>query len=198
MGRLLAWKGFHLGIRAFAEARLPETEYWILGDGPERQRLERLARKVGVADRVRFWGRLPRETALIRLKECVALVHPSLHDSGGWFCLEAMGAARPVICLDLGGPGLQVTDETGIKIPAISPAQAVQDIAQAMIRLATDPETRIRFGKAGCRRVEQHYRWKTRGQYLSKLYAEVIARRHGSNAPAKDNRAFRRDAADAV
>src|SRR2546430_4418443 len=42
--------------------------------------------------------------------------HPSLHDSGGWVCLEAMAAGRPVICLDLGGPGYQVTEESGIKI----------------------------------------------------------------------------------
>ena len=34
-GRLLRWKGFHLGLRAFAEARLADAEYWIVGDGPE-------------------------------------------------------------------------------------------------------------------------------------------------------------------
>ena len=49
------------------------------------------------------------------------LIHPSLHDSGGWVCLEAMAAGRPVICLDLGGPGLQVTEKTGIKVKASTP-----------------------------------------------------------------------------
>ena len=113
-------KAFHLGLRAFAQfhRQLPESEYWIIGDGPERKGLERLARQLGVAESVRFWGWLPRPEALRLLAECDVLVHPTLHDSGGWVCLEAMVAARPVVCLDLGGPGVQVTDETGIKLPA--------------------------------------------------------------------------------
>jgi len=62
---------------------------------------------------------------LERLAECDVLAHPSLHDSGGWTCLEAMAAARPVVCLDLGGPGTQVTAATGIKLPAHNPDQVI-------------------------------------------------------------------------
>jgi len=69
-------------------------------------------------------------------------MHPSLHDSGGWVTLEAMAAGRPVICLDLGGPALQVSEATGIKIPAISPPQVVADLASALKQLAGDPSRR--------------------------------------------------------
>ena len=58
MGRLLHWKGFYLGVRAFAKAALPNAEYWILGEGPERERLEMLAVELGIAHQVKFWGRL--------------------------------------------------------------------------------------------------------------------------------------------
>lgn len=50
-----------------------------------------------------------------------------------------MAAGRPVICLDQGGPAMQVTEETGIKVPAPSPEQAVQELATALARLANDP-----------------------------------------------------------
>jgi len=100
LGRLLHWKGFHLGLQAFARfvRDVPESEYWLIGDGPERRNLEQLAQRLGVAERVRFWGALPREEALSKLAEVDVLVHPSLHDSGGWASVEAMAAGRPVIC----------------------------------------------------------------------------------------------------
>lgn len=176
MGRLLHWKGFHLGVRAFAQANLPDAEYWLLGEGPEQQRLQALAEKLGVADRVKFWGRLPRSRSLQMLSECHVLVHPSLHDSGGWVCLEAMAAGRPVICLNLGGPGVQVTEETGFRVPAGNPEQAVQDLATAMVCLAQDPERRIRMGQAGRGLVNRLHSWEMRGQQLAQLYQGLATR----------------------
>lgn len=176
MGRLLHWKGFHLGIRAFAEANLPDAEYWLCGEGPELQRLQALAKSLGVADRVKFWGRLPRSQSLQKLSECAALVHPSLHDSGGWVCLEAMAACRPVICLDLGGPGVQVTAETGFKVPAHTPEQAVEALAIAMQHLATDAELRLQMGTAARQRVEKFYTWDSLSRSLIQLYEDVQPR----------------------
>lgn len=175
-GRLVHWKGFHLSVRAFAEFhhRFPASEYWIIGDGPERKGLERLARQLGVAERVRFWGWLPRPEAFQRLAECDALIHPSLHESGGYVCVEAMAAGRPVVCLDLGGPALQVTDETGIKVPAISPGQAVDGLAQALSRLAADQALRVRLGTAGRQRVKDHFDWDEKGRFLAATYERVV------------------------
>ena len=174
MGRLLHWKGFHLGLRAFAQAAIPDAEYWVLGDGPERQRLEDLAAALGIADRVKFWNRLPRDEALQKLGSCTALVHPSLHDSGGWVCLEAMMAARPVLCLDLGGPAVQVTAETGFKVDAHDPERAAQGLAAAMVRLADDPELRLSMGRAGQIRVKEFYNWEVRGHQICQLYEGVV------------------------
>jgi glycosyltransferase involved in cell wall biosynthesis len=175
MGRLLHWKGFHLGLRAFAQAGLPGAEYWVLGSGPERDRLGALVEDLGIAHQVKFWPRLPRDEALQKLGVCTALVHPSLHDSGGWVCLEAMTAARPVICLNLGGPALQVNDETGIRVEAANPEEAVQGLVLAMVRLAKDPELRQSMGRAGQIRVKEFYNWESRGQQISQLYETVIS-----------------------
>ena len=98
------------------------------------------------------------------------LVHPSLHDSGGWVCLEAMAAGKPVICLDLGGPGEQVTRETGFKIPALDPDQAVKDMARAMAVLA-----RIqRCERAWDRLAKTEWHLSTRGSAKGSFSAASI------------------------
>jgi glycosyltransferase involved in cell wall biosynthesis len=177
IGGLLHLKGFELGLRAFArfQARFPATEYWIIGDGPERKRLEKLADNLGLGGKVRFWGTIPRAEVLEKLADCDVLVNPSLHDSGGWVCLEAMAAGRPVICLDLGGPALQVTEETGIKIPAISPSQAIADLSVAMEELARDPARRARLGQSGRERVSGLYNSEEKGKYLADLYDQAVS-----------------------
>ena len=173
VGRLLHWKGFHLGLRAFAQAKLPDAEYWVFGDGPEKKRLQCLADKLGIAQQVKFWNKLPREETLRKLGECTALVHPSLHDSGGWVCLEAMAAGRPVLCLDLGGPAVQVTEQTGFKVPAHTPEQAVRDLSEGMVSLAKDLDVRVRMGEAGRRRVSEMFDWEVKASHLAQLYEEI-------------------------
>ncbi len=173
MARLLGWKGLHLSLQAFAQANLPNAEYWILGEGPERERLQKLADELKIHHQVKFWGKLPRDEALCKLKDCLVLVHPSLHDSGGWVCLEAMVARRPVVCLNLGGPAIQITEETGFKIHAQTPEQTVSDLAKAMTVLAKDPNLRLRMGQAGHNRVREAFSWESKGRYFAQLYEEI-------------------------
>jgi glycosyltransferase involved in cell wall biosynthesis len=173
LGRLIHWKGFELGLNAFAQFRrqFPESDYWIVGDGPERGRLEQSARRLGVLKNLRFLGPMTRAQALEKLLECDVLVHPSLHDSGGWVCVEAMAAGRPVICLDLGGPAIQVTGETGIKVPAGTPAQVISDMARAMHQLAQDRVHRDLMGEAARKRVRECFSWDKKGEWIDRVYS---------------------------
>ena len=184
VGNLLHLKGFDLGIRAFGEfhRRFPSSEYWVIGDGPERRRLEDLARELRIDKSVTFLGRIERPQVLEKLAECDVLVHPSLHDSGGWVCLEAMAARRPVICLDLGGPGFQVTEETGFKIQAVSPAVGIRGLADAMLRLARDSTLRRRLGEAGHQRVVAHFDWDQKGTFMANTYEALKEGAPGESA----------------
>jgi glycosyltransferase involved in cell wall biosynthesis len=175
VGRLLHWKGFKFGLRAFGRfhARFPEAEYWLVGEGPERRTLERITREMGLEKAVTFLGQLPRNEALAKYLDCDVLLFPSFHESGGWVCLEAMAAGRPVICLDLGGPGLQVTDDTGIKVVAGTPEQVVADLSAALERLAADPIYRRHLGVGGRSRVKLDFSWERKGEQIAALYAQL-------------------------
>lgn len=175
IGRLLHWKGFHLGLQAFAQANLPEdTEYWIIGDGPERQHLQQLAATLQIDHQVKFWSQLSREETLNKLGECLALIHPSLHESGGLVCLEAMAAGCPVICLNIGGPAIHVTEETGFKISVQTPQQVIDDLAAAMVQISGDSDLWQRCSQAGQERAQTQFSWESKGLAQAQLYQELL------------------------
>jgi glycosyltransferase involved in cell wall biosynthesis len=103
-------------------------------------------------------------------------VHPSLHDSGGWVCLEAMAAGRPIICLDHGGPATQVTPETGVKVPVLTPEQVITDLAKAMEMLANDIEICEAMGQSGRERISAEFTWGHKADAINAYYKEICAR----------------------
>lgn len=174
IGRLLHWKGFHLGIAAFARANIPQAEYWIVGSGPESDRLQQLARELGVGDAVTLRGHLSRRETLQALGQATALVHPSLHESGGGVCLEAMAANAPVIALDLGGPAEHHAGGAGILVAANDPVQAVAELAAAMRRLADDPGFRQAIASRARQRLLDSYAWEKKALLYSEFYSEIL------------------------
>ena len=170
IGRLLAWKGFHLGIQAFAQADLPNSEYWVVGNGPELSRLRKLVQDYGIDDRVTFLGELDHAQTLAKLSQADVLVHPSLHDSGGFVCVEAMAHAKPVICLDTGGPPMQVSSQGGYLIPPESPSRVVTLMAEAMQQLSQRPVLRQQMGAVARERVQSNFA----PAYWEKFFAAAI------------------------
>ena len=176
IGRLLHWKGFHLGLQAFAKADIRNAEYWIIGQGPEKASLQRLALSLGIERHVRFLGSLPRMEAWEKLRESHVLIHPSLHDSGGLVCLEAMAAGRPVVCLATGGPATCVNDSNGFQIPITEPEPITDRMAQIMELLATNGVLRQRLGECARESVASQYSWEYRGRQLNAFYVEASRR----------------------
>ena len=182
-GRLLHWKGYGLALDAFARASagapdaLADATFSILGEGPEADRLAARAQSLGLGDRVRLHGHVPRAECLSIYGETDVFVHPSFHDSGGYATLEAMAARRPVVCLDLGGPGLQVTPATGVAVEATTPEQVVEDLARAFRRLAADPALRRAMGEEGRERVEDRFTWGALIADTLAIYDELLPAR---------------------
>jgi glycosyltransferase involved in cell wall biosynthesis len=171
VGRLEFWKGLHLVIEAMQTLRrdVPHAQLHIVGSGPAETYLRRLVASHRLERHVTFLGRIPRAEVLTRLANSHEFVHPSFHDSGGWATLEAAAVGLPIVCLDIGGPALQVTPQTGIKIPVHDPDRVVALIAQALTVLAVDPRHAGDLGAAGRTRVGEHFTWDRLGDRLAAM-----------------------------
>ncbi len=123
---------------------------------------------------MKFWGRLPTLAEVYaRLEQSDVLVHPALHEAFGNACLESLGAGRPVICLNRGGPALQVTPECGIEVEPGTVEETVERLAEAMLRLATDPALCQRMGKSARQRVAEHFSWEALAQQMNQIYEQA-------------------------
>jgi glycosyltransferase involved in cell wall biosynthesis len=142
VGRLLAWKGGHLALRALRHVTHPGTTLRVYGEGPDCGRLERVARRWGLADRVRFHDWIPRDTLLPEVARAGALVHPSLHDDAPLSVAEALSLGTPVVCLDHGGPAEVVRrwpDSPARLVPPAGPTATARRIAEAIDGFLADP-----------------------------------------------------------
>lgn len=171
-GSLLRIKGFSLAIRAFQQfaTQYPESQFCIIGSGPEEARLRRIARQSTVNDNLKFIQAMPRRQLLTEMANANVFLFPSLRDGGGTVVIEAMSLGKPVICLDAGGPGTHITDECGIKITPTTPQQATNDLAVALENLYLDRDLRIRLGGVARDRAEEFYHWDKLGDRLMKIY----------------------------
>jgi len=150
-GRLIPGKGVDHAIRAVALAcARAEVRLLIAGDGPERPRLESLAREMGVATQVEFLGMLSEVDAF--WQRCGLAIFPSqeLIESFGMSVLEAMASSRPVVVTNRGAyPELVLDGVTG-KIVRVGD---VEGLADALIAYANSSELRSSHGAAGRERA---------------------------------------------
>ncbi|REE97435.1 glycosyltransferase family 4 protein [Thermomonospora umbrina] len=135
VGRLRAQKGVDTLLRAFALLGASGGRLVIVGDGPERARLEALAARLGVAGRVSFLGFVPHETVPALLREMDVLVLPSRYEELGSVLLEAMYCRVPVVATQVGGvPHLIRHGHNGLLVPSGSPARLADTLRRLLVK----------------------------------------------------------------
>jgi glycosyltransferase involved in cell wall biosynthesis len=171
VGRLVWWKAVDLLLEAME--RVPEASLRIIGDGPERGKLEAQAAKGAAAARIRFEGFRPQAEIADALAGAAALVLPSMRECGGAVILEAFACRTPAIATDWGGPQDYVTPETGILVAPAGRAAFIDGLAKAMRDLGADPERAARMGAAGRARVEANFTWAAKARRMLTIYEGV-------------------------
>ena len=172
VGRLLDWKGFHLGLRAFAQMTDEDLRYAIIGDGPARNRLMQLARDLGIEHRVDFTGRLESHETVRRIGGSKLLAHPSFHDSGGFVVVEALAQGVPVLTLDTGGPAF-LAQSGGIAVSRTPAASLIDRMSDAMTAILTD---RSHLSLAARRRAEDALAWERIVDVYDGIYDNITGR----------------------
>ncbi|HEY3350584.1 MAG TPA: glycosyltransferase family 4 protein [Thermoanaerobaculia bacterium] len=146
-GRLDSWKRMDLAIGAAAAGKFRLV---IAGDGPDRSRLESIAKKSG-AD-VRFAGRVPDEDLLTLYATCGAVLFPPADEDYGYIALEAFLSKKPVVtCTDSGGPLEFVVDGENGRV--VAPDATA--LAEAATGLLADAKKSGEFGGRGFERVRE-------------------------------------------
>ena len=105
VGRLIPWKATTLAIAAMRHVTHPDALMRIYGTGREADRVHRAIARSGLGDRIRVEGFLPHDELLHRVAASGALLHPALHEEGGFAVAEALSLGTPVVTLAHGGPG---------------------------------------------------------------------------------------------
>lgn len=175
VGRLVWWKAVDLLLEAVA--LVPEARLRIIGDGPERGKLEAKAAQGPAASRIGFEGFRPQAEIADALSGATALVLPSMRECGGAVILEAFACRTPAIATDWGGPQDYVTPETGFLVAPSGRDAFVRSFAAAMRALAADPASAAAMGEAGRRRVEAHFTWAAKARRILTIYEEAAKRR---------------------
>lgn len=160
-------KRVDLILAAFAQrfAGRPGVSLDIAGDGPERTRLERMARDLRVADQVTFLGALSRDEVKVLMQQSNAFVLASDKETFGVVVVEALAQGRPVVVTRCGGPDDVVTSKDGILVPPGDASALAAGMAEIMARYEDfcpqelSARTRERFGSQTiCGRIIAEYR----------------------------------------
>jgi glycosyltransferase involved in cell wall biosynthesis len=131
-------------------SQLPAAHFALIGDGPERARLEAIARTQRLADRVHFLGRRDDVEQVLPLLDVSVL--PSRTEAFPLSVLEAMAASRPVVVTDVGAlREIVANGENGL----IVPSEDVDALAAAILRVLRDPVLARALGEVGRRRAQE-------------------------------------------
>jgi glycosyltransferase involved in cell wall biosynthesis len=165
--------GFPKLIEAFAKLVKEEdvVHLVIIGDGPEKQRYEKMVEGYGITNQVTFAGFVPQEELPQLLTQLDLFVLPSESESFGVSALEAQACGVPVIVNNVGGlPEVVKHGETGIIIPNNSP----EEIYKAMKTLLNDDYNRHQMETNAAQFVRDHYQWSKCVQKMVDLYNQSM------------------------
>ena len=161
VGRMVYKKGFDTLIRALAEPTLRDQDVLavMIGEGDQKAEWQALAQALGVNDRLRWVGNVPKDKIGLYYNACDVLVNPSVRkpvDGLNVCVLDAMSCGKTVVGSMVAGNPLAIVDgETGFLTAEGDPGA----LAAALAKLAADPALRQRMGAAARQRIETELGW---------------------------------------
>jgi glycosyltransferase involved in cell wall biosynthesis len=174
VGNLWPLKGIDYNLRALAlveKSGISWQQYTIVGNGPERSRLESLTRELGISHKVRFTGKLSHSQVLREISKADIFSLPSYLEAFGVVYLEAMAFGKPVIgCQGQGAEEIIRHETDGLLVLP----QNVQDLARAIGLLLEDPAFAQKLGMAGMLRARDFTWERNAAQYID-IYSQACS-----------------------
>jgi glycosyltransferase involved in cell wall biosynthesis len=162
--RLLPQKGLEYLVRAMPQVDA-DYHYLMLGEGPEKDNLQRLVNKLGLEKRVTIMGRVSEEKKMDIYSGADIFVLPSLYEPFGIVLVEAMAMECAVVATTAGGIP-EVVGNTGMLVKPKSPRQ----IADSIQEIAQDKKLMNKFKREGRKRTEEIFDWDIIAKQFEKSY----------------------------
>lgn len=184
LGSLIPLKACDLALRGAAPlVKEGLARFTIVGDGPERQRLEELTRSLGVENAVSFYGFLQHDAAMELLRSSDVLVFPSVRDFGGGVVFEALSLGVVPVVADFGGPGDVVQPAVGCKVHLTNEMDVVSQIEQILRSFAQDRDHLERLKGQAVRYASDYLSWDSKAQALTSIMHWALRRGPKPNLP---------------
>lgn len=171
-------KGLEMALRAFAIVKEEKEIDWrfnIIGDGPDRKRLERLTVELGLSSKVDFQGRIPHYDVASNFRTADVFLFPSVRDASGGVNLEAMAAGLPILCISHQGIADIVDDSCSYQVAPGSIAETIVGLAAGIRLLALAPIRCKQLGLNAQNRATVDFNWQNKFDRMVEIYREIVA-----------------------
>jgi glycosyltransferase involved in cell wall biosynthesis len=184
VGGLVPYKGCDLALRAAAPLlRSSLAHFTVVGDGPERVRLEQLTRSLEIHNAVSFCGSLSHSETMQRMRSADVLVFPSVREFGGAVVFEAVAVGAVPVVADFGGPGDIVKPEIGYTVPLINESDMVLRMEKILADLAQNRDYLERIRQHGMSYARECLTWDGKAQTLTSIMNWALRRGPKPNLP---------------
>jgi glycosyltransferase involved in cell wall biosynthesis len=171
VGRLVPLKLPEVVVHAFATSSvLRQHRLLIVGDGPERPRLERLIAENGLSGSVELSGWKSHAEVGRLMRQGDIFAFPSIHEMGGGVVIEAMACGLACVVVDFGGPATLIGLEWGVKVPVGNVSHLITSFRHELEQLVTQPERITHLGLAAHRHAVTHYTWDVKARKTLEVY----------------------------
>jgi glycosyltransferase involved in cell wall biosynthesis len=177
VGRLVPYKACDLALRSAASLLRSKTaKLTIVGDGPDRERLARLAADLGVSADIVFAGWLSHAETMQQLLRADVLVFPSIREFGGGVVFEALALGVVPVVVDYGGPGDIVHEHVGFRVALTNEEDMVAQIEKILCGLAQDRRRLAAMQEAGRRYASESLSWDGKAKTVTDILYWVLGK----------------------
>ena len=177
VGGLVPRKACDLALRAAAPLlRSDLARFTVVGDGPERNRLEQLAQSLGIETAVSFCGWICHEEVLNKMRCADVFVFPSLRDNGAGVVFEALATGAVPVVADFGGPGDIVHADVGYKVPLTNEDEMIAQMQTILAGLEQDRDLLNRLRQNGVSYARERLTWEAKAQSTTQVLNWVVRR----------------------
>jgi glycosyltransferase involved in cell wall biosynthesis len=177
VGGLVPRKACDLALSGAAPLlRSDLAHFTVVGDGPEKNRIEELVRSLGIQKNVSFCGWLSHAETLTRMRSADVFVFPTLRDNGAGVVFEALASGAVPVVVDFGGPGDIVHPDVGYKVPLTNENDIVSRIEKILADLESNRDLLSRLRQHGMTYARECLTWEAKAQKTTEILNWAVRR----------------------